>query len=113
MNDRCHVRLATLIGKNVVSMVNIKYMYTPLKMVRPGIARTHGMVELASMVPTSLSHQSSTVDVLPFQWVSTVLQIMGRVTANINFLKDGPKLFNPRRLGIQCFIKLFLHVVLF
>ena len=85
------MRLATLIGRNVLSMVNIKYMYSPLKMVRPGIARTHRLVELASMVPMSLSHQSSTVDVLSFRWISTVLKIMGRVTANKNFLKDGPK----------------------
>ena len=37
------------------------HMNLNLKIVRLGIARTHGWVELALRVPTSLSHRSSTV----------------------------------------------------
>ena len=40
---------------------DIKYTWTNLKIVRLGIARTHGWVELAPMVPMSSSHRSSTV----------------------------------------------------
>ena len=40
---------------------DINYTCTNLKIVRLGIARTHGWVELAPMVPTSSSHRSSTV----------------------------------------------------
>ena len=40
---------------------DIKYAWTNLKIVRLGIARTHGWVELAPTVPTSSSHRSSTV----------------------------------------------------
>ena len=40
---------------------DIKYTCTNLKVVRLDIARTHGWVELAPMVPTSSSHRSSTV----------------------------------------------------
>ena len=40
---------------------DIKYTWTNLKIVRLGIARTHGWVELAPTVPTSSSHRSSTV----------------------------------------------------
>ena len=35
---------------------DIKYTCTNLKVVRLGIARTHGWVKLAPMVPTSSSH---------------------------------------------------------
>ena len=35
---------------------DIKYTITNLKIVRLGIARTHGWVELALTVPTSSSH---------------------------------------------------------
>ena len=41
------VHLAALIHKNVVSVVNIEYTWTTLKIVSPGIARNHGWVELA------------------------------------------------------------------
>ena len=40
---------------------DIKYTWTNLKIVRLGIPRTHGWVELAPTVPTSSSHRSSTV----------------------------------------------------
>ena len=40
---------------------DIENTCTNLKIVRLGIARTHGWVELAPMVPTSSSHRSSTV----------------------------------------------------
>ena len=46
--------------KNVVSVMT-KYTWTNLKIVRLGIVLTHGWVELAPTVPTSLSHRSSTV----------------------------------------------------
>ena len=60
ISDRCHVRFATLVDKNVVSVMT-KYTQTSLKIVRLGIARTHGWVEHAPTVPTSSSHRSSTV----------------------------------------------------
>ena len=41
---------------------DIKYTWTNLKIVRLGIARTHGWVELAPMVLMSSSHRSSTVN---------------------------------------------------
>ena len=42
---------------------DIKYTRTNLKIVRLGITRTHGWVELAPTAPTSSSHRSSTVHV--------------------------------------------------
>ena len=61
ISDRCHVRFATLVEKNRGVRDDIKYTCAKLKIVRLGIARTHGWVELAPMVPTSSSHRSSTV----------------------------------------------------
>ena len=61
ISDRCHVRFATLVEKNRGVRDDITYTCTNLKIVRLGIARTHGWVELAPMVPTSSSHRSSTV----------------------------------------------------
>ena len=57
------MRFANLVEKKKTRGVrdDIKYTCTNLKIVRLGIARTHGWVELALMVPTSSSHQSSTV----------------------------------------------------
>ena len=43
---------------------DIKNTWTNLKIVRLGIARTHGWVELPPTVPTSSSHRSSTVVLL-------------------------------------------------
>ena len=57
ISDMCHVRFATLVDKKRGVRDDIKY----LKIVRLGIARTHGLVELAPTVPTSSSHRSSTV----------------------------------------------------
>ena len=53
------LELANLVEKKRGVRDDIKY--TCLKIVRLGIARTHGWVELAPMVPTSSSHRSSTV----------------------------------------------------
>ena len=61
ISDRCHVRFATLVEKKRGVCDDIKYTCTNLKIVRLGIARTHGWVEVAPMVPTSSSHRSSTV----------------------------------------------------
>ena len=43
---------------------DIKYTRTNLKIVKLGIARTNGWVELAPTVPMSSSHRSSTVSCL-------------------------------------------------
>ena len=61
ISDRCHVRFAILVDKKRDVHDDIKYTLTNLKIVRLGIARTHGWVELAPTVPTSSSQQSSTV----------------------------------------------------
>ena len=61
ISDRCHVRFATLVEKKRGVRDDIKYTCTNLKIVRLGIARTHGWVELGLMVPTNSSHRSSTV----------------------------------------------------
>ena len=55
------MRLATLVEKKRGVRDDIKYICTNLKIVTLGIARTHGWVEFAPMVPTSSSHGSSTV----------------------------------------------------
>ena len=62
ISDRCHVRFATLVEKKKRGVRDdIKYTCTILKIVRLGIAQTHGWVEHAPMVPTSSSHRSLTV----------------------------------------------------
>ena len=61
ISDRFHLRFATLVKKKRGVRDDIKYTCTNLKIVRLGIARTHGWVELAPTVPTSSSHRSSTV----------------------------------------------------
>ena len=55
------MRLATLVEKKRGVRDDIKYICTNLKIVTLGMARTHGWVELAPMVPTSSCHRSSTV----------------------------------------------------
>ena len=56
------MRFANLVEKKKHGVRDdIKYTCTNLKIVRRDIARTHGWVELAPMVPTSSSHRSSTV----------------------------------------------------
>ena len=62
ISDRCHIRFANLVEKIHGVRDDIKNTCTNLKIVRLGIARTHGWVELALMVPTSSSHRSSTVN---------------------------------------------------
>ena len=57
ISDRCHVRFATLVDKKRGVPDDMKYTCINLKIVRQGIARTHGWVELATTVPTSSSHQ--------------------------------------------------------
>ena len=68
ISNRCHVRFATLveIKKKCGVRDDINYTCTSLKIVRLGIARTHGWVELSPMVPMSLSHRSSTVLIKKF-----------------------------------------------
>ena len=61
ISDRCPVRFANLVEKQRGVRDDMRYTCTNLKIVRLGIARTHGWVELAPMVPTSSSHRSSTV----------------------------------------------------
>ena len=61
ISDRCHVRFATLVEKKRGVRDDIKYTWTNLKIVRLGIPRTHGWVELVPTVPSSSSHRSSTV----------------------------------------------------
>ena len=61
ISDRCHVRFATLVDNKRDVRDDIEYTWTNLKIVRLGIARTHGWVELAQTVPTSSSQRSSTV----------------------------------------------------
>ena len=62
ISDRCRVRFATLVEKKKRGVRDdIKYTLTNLKIVRLGIARTHGWVELVPTVPMSSSHRSSTV----------------------------------------------------
>ena len=55
------MRFATLVEKKRGVRDDIKYTRTNLKIIRLGIARTHGWVELTPTVPTSSSHRSSTV----------------------------------------------------
>ena len=55
------MRFATLVDKKRGVRDDIKYTRTSLKIVRLGIARTHGWVELVPTAPTSSSHRSSTV----------------------------------------------------
>ena len=64
ISGRCHVRFATLVDKKRDVRDDIKYTWTNLKIVRLGIARTHGWVELAPTVQTSSSQRGSTVFVL-------------------------------------------------
>ena len=54
---------ATLVDNKRGVCDDIKYTWTNLRIVRLGIPRTHGWVELASTVPTSSSNRSSTVPV--------------------------------------------------
>ena len=61
ISDRCHMRFATLVDKKRGVRDDIKYKWTNLKIVRLGITRTHGWVELVPTVPVSSSHRSSTV----------------------------------------------------
>ena len=63
ISERCHVRFATLVDKKRGVRDDIKYTWTSLKIVRLGIARTHGWVELVPTVHTSSTHRSSTVTV--------------------------------------------------
>ena len=55
------MRFATLVDKKRGVRDDMKYTLTNLKIVRLGIARTHGLVELAPTVPTSSSHRSLTI----------------------------------------------------
>ena len=61
ISDRCHVRFATLVDNKRDVRDDLRVHITNLKIVRLGIARTHGWVELAQTVPTSSSQRSSTV----------------------------------------------------
>ena len=61
ISDRCHVRFATLVDNKRDVRDDIEYTWTNLKIVRLGIARTNGWVELAQTVPRSSSQWSSTV----------------------------------------------------
>ena len=54
------MRFATLVDNKRDVRDDIEYTRTNLKIVRLGIARTHGWVELAQTVPTSSSQRSST-----------------------------------------------------
>ena len=52
---------------------DIKYTWSNLKIVWLGIAQTHGWVKLAQTVPTSSSHQSSTVNKQCRHWWNAAL----------------------------------------
>ena len=58
---------------------DIKYTQTSLKIVRLGIAQTHGWVELALTVPTSSSHRSSTVIYYLFEQKARVCKLKGNL----------------------------------
>ena len=55
------MRFATLVDNKRDVRDDLRVHITNLKIVRLGIARTHGWVELAQTVPTSSSQRSSTV----------------------------------------------------
>ena len=55
------MRFPPLVDKKRDVLDDIKYTCTNLKIVRLGIARTHGWVELAPTVPMSSSQRSLTV----------------------------------------------------
>ena len=87
ISDRCHVRFATLVEKKHGVRDDIKYTCTNLKIVRLGIAQTHGWVELAPIVPTSLSHRSFTVFMslsIIFSYVRMGLPGLNQYYARIN-----------------------------
>ena len=73
ISDRCHVCFAILVIKKRGVRDDINFTWTNLKIVRLGIARTHGWVELAPTVPTSSSHRSSTV-YFPLKFCASSIQ---------------------------------------
>ena len=67
------MRYATLVDKKRGVRDDIKYTLTNLKIIRLGIARTHGWVKLTPTVQTSSSHRSLTVNGLQAHLVQTFL----------------------------------------
>ena len=78
ISDRCHVRFATLVDRKRGVRDGIKYTLTNLKIVRQGIARTHGWIELPPTVPASSSHRSSTVHLSRRETGQQLLLIAGK-----------------------------------
>ena len=81
------MHFATLVEKQRGVRDDIKCTRTNLKIVRLGIAQTHGWVELAPTVPTSSSHRSSTVNIFNEVKVDRFLYLWYDLDLRVKLLK--------------------------